>query len=98
MKFATVAAVIAVLSITLGFVSPHLAMVLMPDGEPRHGLAYQFFFGIPAEFLAFLPWNDGSAMFAVIGLYIVQYEILFTVMAGAVWLVRWTFGGQHTRG
>jgi hypothetical protein len=93
MKF--VAAAIAVVSIMLGFVSPYIAMQLLSTGEPRHSLLYQWFFGIPAEFLALVPWNNDSAMFAAIGVYIVQYEILFTAIAGTVWLVKWTFSGQR---
>jgi hypothetical protein len=84
-------------SVLLGFSSPFFATVLVPEGAPRHGLAYEWFFGIPAEFFAVVPWNDASAMAVAIGFYIVQYAILFTALAGAVWLVKWTFGWQYAR-
>jgi hypothetical protein len=83
--------------VLLGFSSPFFEMVLVPEGAPRHGLAYEWFFGIPAEFFAVVPWNDASAMAVAVGFNIVQHAILFTALAGAVWLVRWTFARERVR-
>jgi hypothetical protein len=92
MKFVINAIVVA--SILLGFCSPYIAMVLVPDGQPHDDLAYTWFFGIPAGFLAVVPWNDASAMFAAIGIYVVQWAVLFTALATTVWLVKWTFSSN----
>lgn len=38
--------------------------------------------------------QDGSALAAAIGVFVVQYIVLFTVLMGIAALVKWTFSGQ----
>ncbi len=87
---------IGVASIGLGFASPFLAVLLVSaeDATARQGLIYNWFYGIPAEVLAITPLQDGSAFFAAIGLFVIQYFLLFIAILGGAVVLRWTFSSN----
>jgi len=92
-QYTAVVRFVAIASTGLGFASPFIAGALVPveDALALHGLMYGWFYGIPGEVLTLIPLQDGTALFAAIGLLVVEYFVLFTVLVGMGWLVKWTF-------